>query len=70
MAKLAQFGYHVNEKRFLTGINSTKEAWKSYQWWSRAFFHREQPWGTKVAYMCAKTERETKRGVSYARADI
>ena len=42
MAKLAQFGYHVNEKRFLTSINSTKEAWKSYQWWSSAFFHREQ----------------------------
>ena len=28
MAKLAQFGYHVNEKRILTSINSTKEAWK------------------------------------------
>ena len=41
-AKLAQFGYHMNEKRILMSINSTKEAWKSYQWWSSAFFHREQ----------------------------
>ena len=23
-------------------INSTKEAWKSYQWWSSAFFYEEQ----------------------------
>ena len=42
MAKLAQFGYHVNEKRILMSINSTKEAWKSYQWWSSVFFYEEQ----------------------------
>jgi hypothetical protein len=42
MAKLAQFGYHVNKKRILTSINSKKEAWKSYRWWSDVFFYEEQ----------------------------